>query len=515
MARAQPSGRVAAGGLESKLEGKIVELFGMDVRGLAFFRMGFAALIIIDILNRTRELRAYYTDWGALPRDVAVNYFSSDWVWSLYLAGGNWAFVAAMFAVTIGLAVALFLGYRTRVVAVLLWVMMLSLHNRNPLVLQSGDTLLRMMLFWALFTPLGAALAINSKTPAVSKPPVSKRVFSIGTLAMTVQILLMYVMTALLKTGNEWRGEGSAVYYTLQLDVFTTQFGAWLAQFPELLRLLTFGTLAVELLVPVLFLLPIFNVFTRTIGILLLVGFHLGLAASLHIGLFSWIAIAALLSFLPTPVWDFLGNQMNRTRLPQAWNSVLATLREKLNVERGNGGESEQSKLFAQPVKFISSGLASILLIYVCLWNLDTLPNIKIDLPSDPAMAFRLNQTWSMFSPKPATNDGWMVIAAQLRGGDEFDLRTGEALTYERPENLATTMAGQRERKYLRNLLQSKNEDYRLYYGKNLCRSWNASHTGDEILETFQIHFMKETSLINYEMSEPEQITIWRHRCFK
>ena len=332
---------------------------------------------------------------------------------------------------------------------------------------------------------------------------------------MTVQILLMYVMTALLKTGNEWRGEGSAVYYTLQLDVFTTQFGAWLAQFPELLRLLTFGTLAVELLVPVLFLLPIFNVFTRTIGILLLVGFHLGLAASLHIGLFSWIAIAALLSFLPTPVWDFLGNQMNRTRLPQAWNSVLATLREKLNVERGNGGESEQSKLFAQPVKFISSGLASILLIYVCLWNLDTLPNIKIDLPSDPAMAFRLNQTWSMFSPKPATNDGWMVIAAQLRGGDEFDLRTGEALTYERPENLATTMAGQRERKYLRNLLQSKNEDYRLYYGKNLCRSWNASHTGDEILETFQIHFMKETSLINYEMSEPEQITIWRHRCFK
>lgn len=508
MARAQPSRRAAAGGLESKLDGQIVELFGMDVRGLAFFRMGFATLIIIDILNRTRELRAYYTDWGAFPRDVAVNYFSSDWVWSLYLAGGNWAFVAAMFAITIALAVALFFGYRTRVVAVLLWMLVLSLHNRNPLVLQSGDTLLRMMLFWALFTPLGAALALNSKPP-----PANKRVFSVGTLAMTLQLLLMYVMAALLKTGTEWRGEGSAVYYTLQLDIFTTQFGAWLAQFPGLLRLLTFGTLAVELLAPVLFLLPIFNVFTRTIGILLLVGFHLGLAASLHIGLFAWIAIAALLSFLPTPIWDFLGDLLGKTRLAQLWASLLTTLREKLNV--GDDDGAEQPKPSAQALKLISSGLAGVLLIYVCLWNLDSLPNIKIDLPSDPAMALRLNQTWSMFSPKPATNDGWIVIAAQLRGGDEFDLRTGEALTYERPENLALSVAGQRERKYLRNLIQSKNENYRLYYGKSLCRNWNASHTGDEILETFQIHFMKETSLPGYALSEPEQTTIWRHRCFK
>ena len=500
MARAS-TGSANTAGLESRIDAKLDELFGMDVRGLAFFRMGFATLIIIDILNRTRQLRSYYTDWGAFPRSQSVDYYSSDWTWSLYLIGGNWAFVAGMFAMTLALAVALFFGYRTRLVTFLLWAMMLSLHNRNPLVLQSGDTLLRMMLFWALFTPLGAALSLNARSDTSNK-----RVLTIGTVALLVQLLLMYVLTGLLKSGAEWRSEGSAVYYTLQLDIFTTQLGAWLSQFYEPLRLLSFGTLALELLAPLLFLLPIFNVFTRTFAILALVAFHLGLATTLHLGLFGWIAIVALIGFLPTPVWDFLGQKLAGSSLAKRWSALLDILRKRF---------SQDPPRPAPRLKLASNALGGVLLIYVLLWNFNTLPQFSISLPKDPAMALRLNQTWSMFSPKPATNDGWIVITAQLRGGGEVDLRTGESVTFERPENLATTVSGQRERKYLRNLLKSSNKEHRLYYGKSLCRSWNANHSGGDIVEKFQIHFMKETSLPNYELSAPEQITIWRHDCFK
>ena len=468
--------------------------------------MGFAVLIIIDILMRSRHLRAFYTDWGAFPRSVAADYYSSDWVWSLYMISGHWSFVAGMFAITIALAVALFFGYRTRLVAFLLWVLTASIHTRNPLILQSGDGLLRVMLFWSLFTPLGTVLALDSR-PAT--PMRQGRVLSLATLAMTVQLLMMYVMTALLKTGEEWRIDGTAVYYALQLDQYSKPLGDWLLQFPTLLRFLTHATLAIEMLIPVLFLFPVFNFFTRTVGILLMIGFHLGITATLDVGLFSWIAVVALLTFLPTPVWNALEQVLMRQRIAFIRSSFA------LNLSAGLDHKGPGRKVFPKVRKQVETVLVGALLIYVCLWNIRALPDTDMSLSSDVGMALRLDQGWGMFAPKPATHDGWFVIPAQLRGGRELDLRTGEAVTLERPSDLSAMFSGERELKVLRRFLSSDNDEYTLHYGKYLCRNWNSVHNGDELLERFQIHYMREKTLPNYGIPEIEKVTIWRHKCFK
>jgi len=66
------------------------------------------------------------------------------------------------------------------------------------------------------------------------------------------------------------------------------------------------------------------------------------------------------------------------------------------------------------------------------------------------------------------------------------------------------------------NLWQKKYSDQRLYYGRYLCRDWNSKHHVElEKLQTFQIYFMKETTLPDYKTPKIEKVLLWSHDCFK
>ena len=60
-------------------------------------------------------------------------------------------------------ALALVLGYRTRWAVVISLVMLISLHNRAPLVLQGGDNLLLLVLFWMCFLPIGSGAPLTQR----------------------------------------------------------------------------------------------------------------------------------------------------------------------------------------------------------------------------------------------------------------------------------------------------------------------------------------------------------------
>ena len=55
------------------------QLFGLDLRSLALFRIGLALLIIIDLIKRSKDLTAHYTDFGILPRAALLEHFSNSW----------------------------------------------------------------------------------------------------------------------------------------------------------------------------------------------------------------------------------------------------------------------------------------------------------------------------------------------------------------------------------------------------------------------------------------------------
>jgi hypothetical protein len=288
------------------LHRKLEVVFGIDLRTLALFRLGLGLLIILDLINRASALNAHYTDWGLLPRDILIREFRTPWRFSIHLLSGQFEFQVALFILAGVLAFSLAVGYRTRLVTILSWILLLSLQTRNPMVLQAGDTILRMLLFWGMFLPLGATYSVDSIF-APNQKPLPRSVKSISTFAVLLQVAFVYWFSYLLKDHPIWK-QGEAIYYALSIDHFVTPIGLTLLQHPSMMKGLTYLTLWLEALGPFLVFMPFGTGAFRFVIITLFCCFHLGLAATMELGLFPYISIVGWSLFLPGAVWDRLSN---------------------------------------------------------------------------------------------------------------------------------------------------------------------------------------------------------------
>lgn len=572
---------------------------------MALFRIGLAALIIGDLIWRGRDLRAFYTDFGVLPRAVLLDRFADRWLISVHLLSGEALVQALMFILAMALGVMLLVGYRTKTATIASWALLISLQNRNPIILQGGDILLRMLLFWGMFLPLNAHFSFdraldNSET----EPP--DRVFTIGSVALLAQVAFLYWFSAMLKSAPQWRTEGSAVYYALSLEQMATPVGRLLLQFPGLLRVLTFLTLRIETLVPLLLFWPFATGPVRTAAVILMVAFQLGLLVGLHLGHFPFVALVAVMGLLPTWAWskaeERCGTRRSLTiyydgtcefcrkmvRILVAFRLASGTVirraqddphalaemtREHSWVVVDSGGTHYFKSAALAPVlggsllwplawvlalsparliadrlydwiadhrtpltrlvsplrdrqldlraRWLTSALAAFFLAYVLWWNLGTVSS-RVAMPDRfrwIGVATRTDQEWDMFAPYPLLDDGWYVIRGVLQNGKEVDVfRDGAPVSFAKPSSraIAAQYKDERWRKYLMNLYLAVNSDYRLYYGRYLCRKWNAGKAADDPTQliTFDIYFMIRT---NVPWTQPprvhEKALLHSHRC--
>jgi len=124
----------------------------VDVRALAALRVALGVAVLVDLSMRARELGVFYSDGGVLPREAGAEVFAAS-SYSLHAVSGSIVAQATLFAVASAFAVALIVGYRTRLVLGVTLVLLLSLHARNHFVLNAGDRLLRVTLFLAVPAP--------------------------------------------------------------------------------------------------------------------------------------------------------------------------------------------------------------------------------------------------------------------------------------------------------------------------------------------------------------------------
>lgn len=493
----------------------VSELFGLDIRSLALFRIGLGLLLCADLLQRAFDLRAHYTDFGVLPRGVALSQFLNPWLLSLHLLGGTVFIEALLFAIAGVCALALLVGYHTRLATILSWFFLISLHNRNPIICDGGDAILRLVLFWAMFLPLGAAYALDNLQSSHQRRP--ERVASVATVALLLQICFVYWFAFALKTAPEWREDGSAVYYALSLDSFTAPLGIWLRQFTSVLPLLSFATLALEGLGPCLLFIPFCRGPVRFGTVCLFLGLHAGLGLFLALGIFPWIAMVAWLALFPTWFWRTLAAPRDLT--PRRTEALRERLRRFVPLPAASAPVASASAVgrLSPPV----AGFCFLCLLYVTLWNLRTIdfPYASRVLPTSwdwIGFTLRLDQRWDMFAPRPATDDGWYVIPAQLRDGREVDLMSnGGPVRWEKPANVAATFRNQHWRKYLRTIWERTHASHRPYFAQYLCRDWNSSHPPQEFVQTFAIYYMQEDTLPDNEAAPPEKVLLWTQKCFE
>jgi len=285
----------------------LANVFGADFRSLAALRIGCALLIILDLLQRSTDLVAHYTDYGVVPRTLVIGNSSSRWYVSLHLMSGVWEIEAMLFAVAALAAAALLVGYRTRLASILSWALFVSLCTRNPYVAQGGDQLLRVVLFWGMFLPWGAVYSVDQAWQEPSARARSQQSLSWGTAGYAIQIIFMYWFTIALKTGPQWWREGSAVYYALNIDYLVTPLGKMLVESPEsLLKLATWAVASFEIVGPLALLAPVKKGWLRLCAVVGFIGLHAVFLLTLFIGIFPLIGIISMLFFLPSLLWESL-----------------------------------------------------------------------------------------------------------------------------------------------------------------------------------------------------------------
>jgi hypothetical protein len=479
--------------------------FTLDLRALALLRMATAAVVLLDLAIRSTDLEAHYSNMGVLPLPALFEHSWVPYQVSLHTASGLWQVQAVLFLVTAGVVGALLLGYHTRLATVASWVLLVSLQNRNTLIGQGGDDLLRMLLFWGIFLPWGRVWSRDARNQPA---PARLDYFSAATVAYIVQLALLYWCTALLKTGPEWTKTGTALYYAFSLDQLLLPGGRLLYPYPELLRMLTFVTYYIELLLPFALFLPVGVQWWRLLVVGVLFGFHLGISLTLFVGIFFLINMASLLGLLPPVAFDWLAAWVrpHAARL-ERWRPVVPawSLPWRLRLERTRAASAGSRRVVrAMRETFVAATLA-----YVCWWNLDDVAVLRPagELMTNPlrwfGYLFRVDQHWGMFAPVVFKDDGWFILEGTTTSGRQFDLnRGGAALSYDKPAAVVALFKNDRWRKYSENYLFVNNAWMRPYYCNYLLRVWH-ENPGHAPLKRLSVVYMKEVSLPDYRTASP------------
>ncbi|MDG2014205.1 MAG: HTTM domain-containing protein [Pirellulaceae bacterium] len=419
---------------------------------------------------RARSLTAMYTDAGFFPLKVWHEYVgrisgtTEPLGWSIHALHGGVAFQSLLFVVAALAALMMMLGWKTKIACVVSWVLLVSLQMRNPLILHSGDVLFRLALFWSMFLPLNAVWSLDAKKrgAVISLKPV----FSGATVGLILTLFSLYFFAGIAKLNDFWFS-GNAMGYVMKLDIYTTGFGKWLLQWPLILKILTWVTLAGELVLPVLLLTPWKNALWRRVALLFFVGLHLGIASCMSIGLFSPIAIAFWLALLPGAFWV-------------RWTSLFFTR---------DASEPTPQKDSALPIW--ANVFCVFMVGYFLAWNIATInhPLCKKFMPLEARVVgkwLNMRQSFRMFDVPPP-HSPWFVYEAQLKNGATVDIFRNKPVDHERPRSILATIPQHHWRRLHRNLARPSFEKYRVPVAEYMVRQWNTTHDEDSQILTAKV----------------------------
>jgi hypothetical protein len=185
---------------------------------------------------------------------------------------------------------------------------------------------------------------------------------------------------------------------------------------------------------------------------------------------------------------------------------------------------------FTKPFKFrpiqirpskLLNILALLLLLYTFVWNVssyapDAFKRKVWQNTEFLGRATRLDQSWSIFAPGPPRDDGWYVIPAKLQNGSEVDIfRGGNPVSWDKPSlGLRGTIYNNMQwRTYFINLNRAIGQRLYPFYGQYLCRTWNAKHTGEQSLKSFDTYFMDERTVAPGEQQTVQKKQTWQQSC--
>jgi hypothetical protein len=455
----------------------------MDLRTLGLFRIAFGICLIANLVDHWMggNLTTFFSNDGVLTNHFALFAPIQQRVWSLLFAFSRPGEVAVAFSLILVIYVLYTVGWRTRLMQVLVLVCFISILNRNLLLQDGGSFTCSVLALWTAFLPLGARFSVDAwRAGRLTAAMVDRggggggetggatlraggggvpdagapgRYVSFACLALLLQLAAIYGFNAANKSGSTWRG-GTAVHYIFWLNSRNTWLAGILrAHEPAWLSpVLTRGTLIFEWSAPFLALCPIVQ---RPLRRLLIVGmwcFHLGIASVMSLGPFAYAMMTFSILLLGPDDWQTL-EPWGRRRFQELAERAAPLVKLAHRV-----GPLVRARVLppadltwrlpaALRARLARSALvlresAAVFLFVLMLVEL-TLANGAVPEPLQlkgrPAWMgeilyyLRVYQTWSMFAPDVPREDGMLVVDGVLSDGSHLDPLTDEPPNFEAP----------------------------------------------------------------------------------
>jgi predicted DCC family thiol-disulfide oxidoreductase YuxK len=272
--------------------------------------LGTWAVYSYTLLWRDRQLL-----WGPNGIYPYERFMADGSYLNLFAISPSPVYVDALYLAGLTVAVLFTVGYWTRVMTFLHWLMIWSIQTRNDFLSDGGDNIMRIVLFFMIFVNAGAVLSLDSsrrrwRGRAVVQPVLAV-IHNFGVLAIVLQLAFLYMSTGLYKAMGELWQNGTALYYILRVDEFSWPGVAeHIYRNPYIVVGATYGTVLFEVTFGPLLL----NKWTRVFSVIP-AGFlfHLGIGAVMGLTTFAW----SMLSLYPLLVTDgeyqAAGGWMRRT----------------------------------------------------------------------------------------------------------------------------------------------------------------------------------------------------------
>lgn len=305
---------------------KLFELFAVDPRSLAFYRVCLSSLLLLTYFNFIPYIGDYFSDQQIVGRSSAL-YPTSALRMSLYLVNGHPYFPHLVLGLSILAALMLLVGVYTRCAAVASLLFFNSLTVSTDSMSFGLHHATNCLLAWTVFLPF-------HRIPRwVTSSSKGSRFFSLSAFGLMMTALTIGVGAGLVKLRRPdfWFFQADALY---QFSTYYTNrnfLTHWILEFPAFGRLLTRLTPLIEIgIVPAMFV-PFYNATWRIAALTGATIFFLMASLSIHVGLFPLVPLIAMYVYIPSYVWDWiLDRPFLRRLLDPISDSVLERTGRKM-----------------------------------------------------------------------------------------------------------------------------------------------------------------------------------------
>ncbi|WP_107047348.1 HTTM domain-containing protein [Streptomyces sp. NRRL F-2664] len=318
----------------------------------AVLRIGYGLLYLVFLL---REFPHRDEIWGpgspwtpALARQL---FDQTEWFSILTLSDSR-TYFEACYASAVVTSALFMLGWRTRVMSVLFAIIVASFHARAVFMTDGGDNLFLLMAVYLVFTACGRRWSLDARRKARAAGDGSRRRFrefrefretastvlhNCGMLVIAAQVCFLYGSAGLYKVqGGSW-GNGTALHYVLNLDLFRPwpALSLLLDEHPVAVAIAGYLTVLLQVAFP-------FVLFGRLKYpvLIMLVSLHLGIAVLLGLPVFSGVMVVADAVFLPDRFYRSLRCLFSRTSRPPGSGRTRAPVRGEPALVPAQSGPS-------------------------------------------------------------------------------------------------------------------------------------------------------------------------------